>query len=48
MIHLQGLVSDTPQVIAQMRQLGLAQPISSYSVAYNPKLFSSSARRPRA
>jgi len=38
MIHLQGLVSDTPQVIAQMRQLGLAQPISSYSVAYNPKL----------
>jgi branched-chain amino acid transport system substrate-binding protein len=38
MIHLQGLVSDTPQVIAQMRQLGLTQPISSYSVAYNPKL----------
>ena len=37
-IHLQGLVSDTPQVIAQMRQLGLAQPISSYSAAYNPKL----------
>jgi branched-chain amino acid transport system substrate-binding protein len=25
-------------VIAQMRQLGLNQPISSYSVAYNPKL----------
>ena len=38
MIHLHGLVSDTPQVIAQMRQLGLTQPISSYSVAYNPKL----------
>ncbi len=37
-IHLQGLVSDTPQVIAQMRQLGLTQPITSYSVAYNPKL----------
>ena len=37
-IHLQGLVSDTPQVIAQMRQLGLNQPVSSYSVAYNPKL----------
>lgn len=37
-IHLQGLVSDTPQVIAQMRQLGLVQPISSYSAAYNPKL----------
>src|SRR6476660_3188869 len=38
MIHLHGLVADTPQVIAQMRQLGLNQPISSYSVAYNPKL----------
>jgi len=38
MIHLHGLVSDSPQVIAQMRQLGLNQPISSYSVAYNPKL----------
>ena len=37
-IHLQGLVSDTPQVIAQMRQLGLTQPVTSYSVAYNPKL----------
>jgi branched-chain amino acid transport system substrate-binding protein len=37
-IHLQGLVSDTPQVIAQMRQLGLNQPITSYSVAFNPKL----------
>jgi branched-chain amino acid transport system substrate-binding protein len=37
-IHLQGLVSDTPQVIAQMRQLGLTQPISSYSAAFNPKL----------
>jgi branched-chain amino acid transport system substrate-binding protein len=37
-IHLQGLVSDTPQVIAQMRQLGLTQPITSYSVAYSPKL----------
>ena len=37
-IHLQGLVSDTPQVIAQMRQLGLNQPVSSYSAAFNPKL----------
>ena len=37
-IHLQGLVSDTPQVIAQMRQLGLTQPITSYSAAFNPKL----------
>ncbi len=37
-IHLQGLVSDTPQVIAQMRQLGLGVPITSYSAAFNPKL----------
>jgi branched-chain amino acid transport system substrate-binding protein len=37
-IHLQGLISDTPQVIAQMRQLGLTQPITSYSAAFNPKL----------
>ncbi len=38
MIHIQGLVADTPQVIAQMRQLGLNQPVSSYSAVYNPKL----------
>jgi branched-chain amino acid transport system substrate-binding protein len=37
-IHLQGLVSDTPQVIAQMRQLGLTQTVTSYSAAFNPKL----------
>jgi branched-chain amino acid transport system substrate-binding protein len=37
-IHLQGLVSDIPQVIAQMRQLGLNQPVTSYSAAFNPKL----------
>jgi len=37
-IHIQGLVADTPQVIAQMRQLGLTQPVSSYSAVYNPKL----------
>lgn len=37
-IHIQGLVSDTPQVIAQLRQLGIQTPISSYSAAYNPKL----------
>ena len=37
-IHLQGLVSDTPQVIAQMRQLGLSVPVTSYSAAFNPKL----------
>src|SRR5262249_34761087 len=34
----QGLVSDIPQVIAQMRQLGLTQPATSYSAAFNPKL----------
>lgn len=37
-IHIQGLVADTPQVIAQMRQLGLTVPVSSYSAVYNPKL----------
>jgi branched-chain amino acid transport system substrate-binding protein len=37
-IHLQGLVSDIPQVIAQMRQLGMTQPVTSYSAAFNPKL----------
>ena len=37
-VHIQGLVSDTPQVIAQMRQLGLQQPVTSYSAVYNPKL----------
>jgi branched-chain amino acid transport system substrate-binding protein len=36
-IHLHGLVADMPQVIAQMRQLGLKQPITSYSAIYNPK-----------
>lgn len=35
-IHIQGLVADTPQVIAQMRQLGLTQTITSYSAIYNP------------
>ncbi|ACL62956.1 ABC transporter substrate-binding protein [Methylobacterium nodulans] len=37
-VHIQGLVADTPQVIAQMRQLGLTLPVSSYSAVYNPKL----------
>jgi branched-chain amino acid transport system substrate-binding protein len=37
-IHLHGLVSDIPQVIAQMRQLGLTQTVTSYSAAFNPKL----------
>ena len=37
-IHIQGLVSDLPQVIGQLRQLGLTQTISTYSVGYNPKV----------
>ena len=38
MIHIQGLVSDLPQVIAQMRQLGMQQRVSTYSAGYNPKV----------
>jgi branched-chain amino acid transport system substrate-binding protein len=38
MIHIQGLVADLPQVIAQMRQLGMQQRVSSYSAGYNPKV----------
>lgn len=37
-VHIQGLVADTPQIIAQMRQLGMNQNISSYSAIYNPGL----------
>jgi branched-chain amino acid transport system substrate-binding protein len=37
-IHIHGLVADTPQVIAQMRQLGLSQVITSYAAIYNPRL----------
>jgi branched-chain amino acid transport system substrate-binding protein len=37
-IHLQGLVAESPQVIAQARQLGITVPITSYSGIYNPKL----------
>ena len=37
-IHLQGLVAESPQVIAQARQLGIIVPITSYSGIYNPKL----------
>jgi branched-chain amino acid transport system substrate-binding protein len=37
-IHVQGLVADTPQLIAQARQLGISQRISSYSAIYNPGL----------
>lgn len=38
MVHIHGLVSDLPQVVAQMRQLGLQQRVSTYSVGYNPKV----------
>lgn len=37
-IHIQGLVSDLPQVVSQLRQLGLTQPLSTYSAGYNPKV----------
>jgi len=37
-IHIQGLVADLPQVVAQLRQLGLKQPVSTYSAGYNPKV----------
>lgn len=38
MVHIHGLLTDLPQVIAQMRQLGLQQRISSYSAGYNQKV----------
>ena len=38
MVHIHGLINDIPQVIAQMRQLGMTQRVSSYSAAYNQKL----------
>lgn len=34
-VHVQGLVADTPQIVAQMRQLGLNMTVSSYSAIYN-------------
>jgi branched-chain amino acid transport system substrate-binding protein len=37
-IHIQGLITDLPQVIAQMRQLGITQRVSTYSAGYNPKV----------
>jgi branched-chain amino acid transport system substrate-binding protein len=36
-VHIQGL-AELPQVIAQMRQLGMQQQITTYSSGYNPKL----------
>jgi branched-chain amino acid transport system substrate-binding protein len=36
-VHIHAL-SELPQVIAQMRQLGMPQQVTSYSSGYNPKL----------
>ena len=38
MIHLHGLPSDMPVVLAQMRQLGITQRVTSYSGGYNPQM----------
>ena len=38
MIHLHGLVAEMPLVIAQMRQLGMMQRVTSYAGAYNPQM----------
>ncbi len=38
MVHIHGLITDIPQVIAQMRQLGLQQRVSTYSAGYNPNI----------
>jgi branched-chain amino acid transport system substrate-binding protein len=37
-VHLQGNVGDSPQAIAQLRQLGIKVPITSYTAAYNPQM----------
>ena len=37
-IHLHGLVAEMPIVIAQMRQLGINQRVSTYSGGYNPQM----------
>jgi branched-chain amino acid transport system substrate-binding protein len=37
-VHIQGLTPDIPQVMAQMRQLGLTMQVTSYSAGYNPRL----------
>jgi branched-chain amino acid transport system substrate-binding protein len=37
-IHLHGLVAEMPIVIAQMRQLGLTQRVSTYAGGYNPQM----------
>jgi len=37
-VHLHGLVAEMPLVIAQMRQLGLSQRVSTYAGGYNPQM----------
>jgi len=37
-VHIHGLMADTPLVIAQMRQLGMNQRVTSYGAAYNVKI----------
>jgi branched-chain amino acid transport system substrate-binding protein len=37
-VHLQGNAGDSPSVVAQLRQLGITVPITSYTAAYNPEL----------
>ena len=37
MVHMHSL-AELPQIIAQMRQLGMTQQVTSYSVGYNPKI----------
>lgn len=36
-VHMQSL-SELPQVIAQLRQLGMRQQVTTYSAGYNPKI----------
>ena len=38
MIHLHGLIADMPVVIAQMRQLGINQRVSTFSGGYNMQM----------
>ena len=38
MIHLHGLVAEMPLVIAQMRQLGMTQRVTTYAGGYNPQM----------
>ncbi len=37
-IHLHGLPSDMPVVLAQMRQLGINQQVTTYAGGYNPQM----------